>query len=74
MKDHPIIERMELYGYLEEDEPIAVDYFGNAIYCGDEVVQDEDGELVLKEFLREFLETKYKFKFGELGDWWIWNH
>jgi len=65
--EHPIITKMERDGYLEEEEPISSDYFGNPLYSGDEVVQDEDGELVLKEYLQEFLEEKHGFKFGDIS-------
>ena len=37
MKDHPIIEKLERYGELEQQELYAVDALGNEVYYGDEI-------------------------------------
>lgn len=68
MRDHPVIEQMEKYGYLEEEEPIAIDYFGNPVFSGDKVAQDTDGEIVHIDDLERFLAEKHGFKIGEFVD------
>ena len=67
MRDHPIITKMVLDGYLEEDIS-DIDYFGNIVTSSDEIVEDDDGEFVLKEYLKEFLEDKYSMKFKKFGE------
>lgn len=67
MRDHPIIEKLECDGYLEEDIN-ELDYFGQVVSSSDEIVEDEDGEIVLREYLKEFLEEKYGMKFKKFGD------
>lgn len=67
MKDHPIITKIERNGYLEEDIS-DIDYFGHVVTSSDEIVEDEDGEIVLKEYLKEFLEDKYSMKFKKFGE------
>lgn len=42
-----------------------VDYFGNEIVAGDEIVITDDNEVVLKDDLERFLTEVYGFEFTE---------
>ncbi|MGG3642003.1 hypothetical protein ABES38_11595 [Bacillus gobiensis] len=67
--EHPAISSINRTGYADmvaQEEHQGIDYFGNEILIGDDVVIDEDGEMVLKDELEKFLSEKYGFKFQTL--------
>ncbi len=61
--EHPSITKVNKLGYLEEAEIAGIDYFGNTIYVGDEIVEDTNtGQIVNREQLEEYL-MRNGFKF-----------
>ncbi|WP_026678185.1 YqaI family protein [Fictibacillus gelatini] len=68
MIEHPMITQIERTGYpadmVEQSEHFGIDYYGNEIVSGDDVVEDKEaGELILKDDLEKYLEEVYGFKF-----------
>ncbi|WLR44516.1 hypothetical protein LC087_19305 (plasmid) [Bacillus carboniphilus] len=66
--EHPTITQMERTGYanlVDQEEHFGIDYFGDEILSGDEYVEDENGELVLKDNLEKYLSKFYGFTFSE---------
>ncbi|UQD52333.1 hypothetical protein C0971_15865 [Bacillus methanolicus] len=67
MRDHPVIEQINRTGYpnmIAQPEHNGFDYFGSEILSGDEIVIDENnGEVVLKDNLEEYLSEVYEFRF-----------
>ncbi|MDF2056330.1 YqaI family protein [Priestia megaterium] len=65
--EHPMITQIERTGYpnmVAQSEHAGIDYFGNEILIGAEIVTDDNtGEVVLKEDLEKYLEEEYGFKF-----------
>lgn len=67
--EHPAITRINRTGYADmvaQPEHMGIDFYGNELLVGDDVVIDEDGEIVLKDDLEKFLAEKYNFKFHTL--------
>jgi hypothetical protein len=75
--EHPQISEMNQYGYLtvqgmenviSQSECAEIDYFGNEIVEGDEIVIDKENfhELILKENLTQYLVDKCDFEFFEV--------
>ncbi|MGG3624366.1 hypothetical protein ABES25_12495 [Bacillus gobiensis] len=67
--EHPVISNINRTGYAnmaDQEEHQGIDFFGNEILSGEDVVIDEDGEMVLKDDLEKFLAEKYGFKFQTL--------
>ncbi|MGG3663186.1 YqaI family protein [Bacillus gobiensis] len=67
--EHPDITRVNRTGYTDmfaQEEHRGIDFFGNEIVAGEDVVIDEDGEMVMKDDLEKFLAEKYGFKFQTL--------
>lgn len=64
--EHPTITQINRTGYPEDmmDQPehCGIDYLGDEILDGDDIVID-DGEIILKENLEEYLSDVYGFKF-----------
>jgi hypothetical protein len=59
LNNHPIINEMEQKGLanaLNQPECQGLDYFGNELLVGDDVVE-YDGEVVLRDNLYDFLEA-----------------
>lgn len=69
MLEHPIITAVNQTGYpdlREQQEHAGMDYFGNEILVGDDIFEDpNNGEVVLKENLEEYLAEVYGFEFKE---------
>ncbi|MDE3837901.1 hypothetical protein C0966_00565 [Bacillus methanolicus] len=67
MRDHPVIEQINRTGFpnmVAQPEHNGIDYFGTEILAGDEIVIDENnGEVVLKENLEDYLAEVYEFRF-----------
>lgn len=68
MIEHPMITQIERTGYPadmdKQSEHFGIDYYGNEIVSGDDVVEDKEaGELILKDDLEKYLEEVYGFKF-----------
>lgn len=65
MLEHPMVTEIEKTGYpnaLAQPECCGIDYFGNELLSGDEIVEF-DGEIVLRDNLMEFLsEMGFTFK------------
>ncbi|MGG3803128.1 YqaI family protein [Metabacillus fastidiosus] len=65
MRDHPVIESMERTGFpnmIAQPEHEGIDYFGDEILMGDDIVEF-DGEIILKDNLERFLvEIGFLFK------------
>ncbi|MET3088712.1 YqaI family protein [Priestia megaterium] len=65
--EHPEITQVNRTGYLNmvaQSEHAGVDYFGTEILIGDEIVMDDNtGEVILKEDLEKYLAEEYGFKF-----------
>ena len=63
--EHPDITRTERTGYpnmIDQSEHAGIDYFGDEILEGEDVVEFE-GEVILKENLEKFLEEiGFEFK------------
>lgn len=55
--DHPIIRKMERDGFLEEDELISYDFFGNPIHQGDTFYQLDDEKFLEEELPQEAREV-----------------
>lgn len=64
--EHPVVTRLNMYGYLEDEDKPVLDYFGNEVYLGEEVIIDEDGDFVAINDFEDFLIKKFGFKFKEL--------
>jgi Hypothetical protein Yqai len=75
--EHPMISEMNKYGYLKsqgienvvsQPECGGIDYYGNEIIEGDEIVIDKENfhEIVLKENLTQYLVDKCDFSFFEV--------
>jgi hypothetical protein len=64
MKDHPMIESIERTGYPQDMQPetAGIDYFGDEILTGDDIVIDGE-ETILQSNLEEYLTEVYGFKF-----------
>jgi hypothetical protein len=59
LNNHPVINEMEQKGLvnaLNQPECQGLDYFGNELLIGDDVVE-YDGEVVLRDNLYDFLEA-----------------
>ncbi|EIJ79164.1 hypothetical protein PB1_16444 [Bacillus methanolicus PB1] len=67
MRDHPVIEQINRTGFpnmISQPVHAGIDYFGSEILAGDEIVIDENtGEVVLKENLEDYLVEVYEFRF-----------
>ncbi|MBM7585810.1 hypothetical protein JOC86_002352 [Bacillus pakistanensis] len=65
MLELPAITLVNRTGYETmtiQPEHCGIDYFGDEILAGDDVIED-DGELILKDNLERYLAEKYEFKF-----------
>lgn len=65
MRDHPVIEQIEKTGYpnmVAQPEHRGIDYLGDEILAGDEVVIDGE-ETILQSNLEEYLTEMYGFTF-----------
>jgi hypothetical protein len=66
--EHPVITRINRTGYPEPVKQVkhyGIDIFGHEIEFGDEVIE-HNGELILKENLRDYLEDlDFVFKVAE---------
>jgi hypothetical protein len=65
MRDHPIVESLERTGLpnaIAQEECNGLDYFGNEILEGDEIVIDGE-EVVLKDNLEDYLADVYGIEF-----------
>lgn len=67
MLEHPDITRTLRTGYPEglrinQTEHYGIDYFGDEILIGDDVVIDE-AEIILKDNLERYLSEEYGFQF-----------
>ncbi|WP_153124625.1 YqaI family protein [Peribacillus tepidiphilus] len=66
--EHPVITQINRTGYpnnmVAQPEHNGFDFFGTEILDGDEIVIDENnGEVVLKENLEDYLTEVYGFRF-----------
>lgn len=65
--EHPVITQINRTGYpnmVAQPEHNGFDFFGTEILDGDEIVIDEsNGEVVLKENLEQYLSEVYGFQF-----------
>lgn len=65
--EHPLITKVEQTGYpnmVKQPEHNGIDYFGDEILQGDEVVFDpENDEVILKCNLEKYLEKMFGFDF-----------
>ena len=68
MRDHPVVEQMNRFGYpkevFEQPEHCGLDYFGEEILTGDKVYEF-DGEMVLEENLEQYLVEVLGFEIRE---------
>nr|WP_302847031.1 hypothetical protein [Cytobacillus oceanisediminis] len=63
--NHPMIDQIERSGYpnmVEQPEHVGLDYFGDEILFGDDIVE-YDGEIILKDNLDRFLTEVMEFEF-----------
>mgnify|MGYP001314738309 CR=1 FL=1 len=63
--NHPIIEQIMRTGYPNMEalpEHVGIDYFGDEILNGDDIVE-YDGEIILKDNLERFLTEVLEFEF-----------
>jgi hypothetical protein len=63
--EHPDISRVNQTGYTNmssQPEHAGIDYFGDEILAGDDIVIDGD-EIILQSNLEEYLEENYHFQF-----------
>jgi hypothetical protein len=67
MLEHLAITRTIRTGFpnmVAQPEHAGIDYFGSEILAGEEIVIDENtGEVVLKENLEQYLSEVYEFRF-----------
>jgi len=66
MRDHPIIEKLERYGYPEKEKRAPVDYFGDTIEPGDPVVI-LDGDVISQDNLEKYLKEVWGAEFTLWG-------
>ncbi len=65
MGDHPLIEQVQRTGFpnmAAQPEHAGIDYFGDEILDGDDIVE-YDGEIILKDNLERFLTEVMEFEF-----------
>ncbi|MCM3404939.1 hypothetical protein M3655_22640 [Cytobacillus oceanisediminis] len=65
MGDHPMIEQIQRTGFpnmAAQLEHSGIDYFGDEILEGDDIVE-YDGEIVLRDNLERYLSEVMEFKF-----------
>jgi hypothetical protein len=63
--EHPMITQINRIGYpnmVAQHEHAGIDYFGNEVLQGDEIIEDND-EVILKENLERYLQEVYGFQF-----------
>jgi Hypothetical protein Yqai len=63
--NHPIVEKIVRTGYPNmwtQPEHVGIDYFGDEILDGDDIVE-YDGEIILKDNLERFLSEVLEFEF-----------
>ncbi|MEX3715414.1 hypothetical protein ABFV99_23870 [Cytobacillus horneckiae] len=63
--DHPLVTQIERTGYpnmIDQPEHAGIDFFGDEILDGDEIVE-YDGELVLVDNLNRYLSEEMGFEF-----------
>jgi hypothetical protein len=62
--EHPDVSRTLKHVYPKEEVSWGIDYFGDEILHGDELVSDSNtGEVVLKENLNRYLKEVYGLEF-----------
>lgn len=65
--EHPMVTQINRTGYpenmMEQPEHNGIDYYGTEILEDDDIVIDDNGEIILKENLEEYLSEVYGFKF-----------
>jgi len=65
MGDHPTIEQVQRTGFpnmVAQPEHAGIDYFGDEILDGDDIVE-YDGEIILKDNLERYLTEVMEFEF-----------
>lgn len=65
MGDHPMIEQVLRTGFpnmVAQPEHAGIDYFGDEILDGDDIVE-YDGEIILKDNLERYLTEVMEFEF-----------
>lgn len=63
--DHPMIERIQRTGFpnmVAQPEHAGIDYFGDEILYGDDIVE-YDGEIILRDNLERYLKEVMEFEF-----------
>lgn len=64
MRDRPMIEQIERTGYPYQEECFGIDYFGNAVVLGEDIIIDHNnGEMVHADDLERYLMQVYNFQF-----------
>lgn len=65
MLEHPLVTQINRTGYpnlIAQKEHCGIDFFGEEILSGDEIVEIDD-EVILKDNLERFLHEEYNAKF-----------
>ncbi|MBU8773216.1 hypothetical protein KM923_27370 [Cytobacillus oceanisediminis] len=65
MGDHPMIEQVQRTGFpnmIDQPEHAGIDYFGDEILDGDDIVE-YDGEIILRDNLERYLKEVMEFEF-----------
>lgn len=68
MRDHPIIESLERTGLVNmaaQSEHAGIDYFGNEILVGDEIIVTPDGDTILSDSLEDYLIEVLGFEYKQ---------
>ncbi|WP_353739166.1 YqaI family protein [Cytobacillus oceanisediminis] len=65
MMDHPTVNQIQRTGYpniVAQPEHAGIDYFGDEILVGDDIVE-YDGEIILRDNLERYLKEVMEFEF-----------
>ncbi|MBY0157303.1 hypothetical protein H0178_16050 [Cytobacillus firmus] len=63
--DHPTVNQIQRTGYpniVAQPEHAGIDYFGDEILVGDDIVE-YDGEIILRDNLERYLKEVMEFEF-----------